>query len=68
MGLVAAIIGWFNDGFDSSIGRVMVDETIDQLDQHGGLQKDKPSGIEVVRQRSERFGPEPDLGAAFPLR
>ena len=68
MGLAAVIIGWFNDGFDSSIGRVMVDETIDQLDQHGGLQKDKPSGIEVVRQRSERFGPEPDLGAAFPLR
>ena len=67
MGLAAAIIGWFHDGFDSGIGGVMVDETVDQFDQRRRFQKDESSRVEMVRQRAERFRPKPDLGAAFPL-
>lgn len=67
MGLAAAISVWFDDGFNSGIGRVVVGETIDKFNQGGRFQKDETSGIEVVRQRAKWFRPEPDLGAAFPL-
>ncbi len=67
MGLMAAIVGRFDDRCNGSIGGVVFDQPIDQVDERGRFQEDESSGVEVVRQGAERFRSKPNLGAAFPL-
>ena len=55
----AAIGSGFDDGVDRCIGRVVIGEPIDQVDERVRLEEDQSPGVEVIGERTKRLGSEP---------
>lgn len=63
-----ALVSWLDNRFDCAIGRAMLDQRFDKVDQRCRLEEHKPARVEVIRQRAKRLRAQSYLATAFPLR